>query len=164
MVFTQLYKTVCCFLSTPDEVVNKLAGFNRSSNYVISPFLRPSICKKIQRAWRKIVVSSHPQSDWHDIILVWEKTTGVYSCFSIKNLLFELKKRSSKQIVSPFSGKLIGMHHEVARAVVRAPSAKTFTSTKLAFYHFLNMILTSVGFPRVHPRTHRHSVRQSILQ
>ena len=54
------------------------------------------------------------------------------------------------------------MHYEVARAVVRAPSAKTFTSTKLAFYHFLNMILASVGFPRAHPRTHPHDARHSI--
>ena len=80
--------------------------------------------------------------------LFWCEKAIVYSSFGIKILLFELKKRSSNQIVSPFSGKLIGVHHKVARAVVRAPSAKKFTSTKLAFYHFLNMIGAHVWFPR----------------
>ena len=78
-------------------------------------------------------------------------------------LLFELKKRSSNQIVSPFWGKLIGAHYKVARAVVRAPSAKTFTSTKLAFSHFWIWLEHMCGF-RTHPRTHPHGVRQPILQ
>ena len=78
----------------------------------------------------------------------WCEKAIVYNIFSIKLLLFELKKRSSNQIVSPFSGKLIGVHYKVARAIVRAPSAKPFTSTKLAFYHFLNMIGAHVWFPR----------------
>ena len=80
--------------------------------------------------------------------LFWCEKAIVYSSFGMKILLFELKKRPSDQIVFPFSGKLIGVHHEVARAVVRAPSAKKFTSSKLAFYHFLNMIGAHVWFPR----------------
>ena len=80
--------------------------------------------------------------------LFWCEKAIVYRSFGIKIFLFELKKRSSNQIVFPFSGKLIVVHHKVARVVVRAPSAKTLTSTKLAFYHFLNMIGAHVWFPR----------------
>ena len=76
--------------------------------------------------------------------LFWCGKAVVYSSFGIKIRLFELKKPSSNQIVSPFWGKSIGVHHKVARA----PSTKRFTSTKLAFYHFLNMIGAHVWFPR----------------
>ena len=68
--------------------------------------------------------------------LFWCEKAIVYSSFGIKILLFGLKKRSGNHIVSPFSKKRIGVHHEVARAAVRAPSATIFISIKLAFITF----------------------------
>ena len=88
----------------------------------------------------------------------WCEKEIVYSSFGINILLFELKKWSSNLIVSSSSQKLISVHHEIARA----PSAKTFTSTKLAFSHFWIWLEHMCGF-RTHPRTH-HGVRQPILQ
>ena len=66
-------------------------------------------------------------------------------------MLFGLKKRSSGPRISPSPGKFIVVHHELTRVVVRAPTAKTFTSTKLAFYHFVNMMWARVCFPRAPP-------------
>ena len=128
--------------------------FNRSSGHIRLPSQRIPICKKDSTHMKANTIFFTSIIWWSTSLpSFWCKKAIVYSSFGIKILLFELKKRSSNQIVSPFSGKLIGVHHKVARAVVRAPSAKKFTSSKLAFYHFLNMIGAHVWFPRAPAHT-----------
>ena len=161
MACSQLYKTSSCFFSTPDKAVHEILVFRRSLDHLILPFQRILICKKKFDAHESKYFFFTSTTWWPSCLqLFWCEKAIVYSSFGINILLFGLKKRSSNHIVSPFSKKRIGVHHEVARAVVRAPTAKKLTSTKFACYHFLNVIWTRVWFPRAHP----HSVWQSILQ
>ena len=107
---SQLYKTSFCFFSRPDEAVNDILMFSRSLDDVILLSQRNPICKK------KFDVHERKQyfftsTIWWSTCLqsFWCEKAIVYSSFGIKILLFGLKKRSSSQRVSPFSGKLIGV-------------------------------------------------------